>query len=196
MGHRGIFKITENNYTTGYYTHWGAGTVFSGFYRLKNAYDIQVNQFPEKSISEIFGHLSYEGEYLESEDVTDLIFEQLSEDETKTEDLDFETHSMLEMRVIYNLDSNHASIEFNRFYHPRMGSFGIPINEAIHNVDLTLAITKENGIEDFIEASKIFEKGSGIYELLLESSRVKEIAREDVEDYQSKENEELEVEAE
>ncbi|TWH59324.1 hypothetical protein DesLBE_3699 [Desulfitobacterium sp. LBE] len=196
MGHRGIFKIMENNYTTGYYTHWGAGTVFSGFYRLKNAYDIQVNQFPEKSISEIFGHLSYEGEYLESEEVTDLIFEQLSEDETKNEDLNFETHSMLEMRVIYDLDSNHASIEFNHFYHPRMGSFGIPINEAIHNVDLTLAITKEHGIEDFIEASKIFEKGSGIYELLLESSRVKEIAREDVESYRSKENEELEVEVE
>ena len=41
VGHRGIFKVTENNKTTGYYTHWGAGTVFSGFYRLKNAFDIK-----------------------------------------------------------------------------------------------------------------------------------------------------------
>lgn len=196
VGHRGIFKVTENSKTTGYYTHWGAGAVFSGFYRLKNAFGIKENQHPEKSISEIFGHLSYDGEYLETEDVTDLIFEPLTPEETEIENKDFDTHGMLEMRVTFNLDENQALIEYNRFYHPGMGSFNIPIDHALHNVDLTISFTEEKKITDFFEAAKIFEKGSGVYELLLQSSKSKELNQELREPYRNIENEELEVEAE
>jgi hypothetical protein len=196
VGHRGILKVTENNKTTGYYTHWGAGTVFSGFYRLKNAFDIKENQYPEKSISEIFGHLSYNGEYLETEDVTELVFEPLTPEETESEDKDFNTHGMLEMRVTLNLDENHALVEYNRFYHPGMGSFTIPIDHALHNVNLTISYAEERGITDFFEAAKIFEKGSGVYDLLLQSAQVKELNREIQEPYRNMETEELEVEAE
>ncbi len=98
--------MTENNKTTGYYTIGGQEQFSVVFYRLKMPLTSKKISILEKSISEIFGHLSYSGEYLETEDVTELVFEPLTPEETESEDKDFNTHGMLEMRVTLNLDEN------------------------------------------------------------------------------------------
>lgn len=176
MGHRGLYRIMENGMTTYFYSHWGAGSVFSALYRLQNALDIKEEQYPEKSIANILAHLGYDGSYIEDGSETcNLFMEILSKKEARLSNRDFIERSYLEVRITLNIDTNTALFEFNKQYHKNLGNYYLPINEGLHNIKLTIDYAERNGIEEYSEIVKYFEENSGIGDILESAYKMKSV---------------------
>lgn len=48
--------------------HWGAASVFSVFRRLQCAVDLKLGEYDAKNMTDIFGHLGADGNYIQQTD--------------------------------------------------------------------------------------------------------------------------------
>jgi len=150
---------------------WGANAL-SPLFRLLQAKVIQQQEnFPE-TITSIFAHLDYEGQYrhFRLRDA-DMFCSPLTHEEAIGCEQAFSQESGLEMRITLDLEHDHCLLEYNRNcpWYQSMDSLSIPISIGIENVRKLMAYADEKEIYDFNRLIAIYQQGTGI-EALLEKS--------------------------
>jgi len=173
MGSRAIYNIIEHGETHAFLADWGANAL-SPLFRLSQAKAIQHRQENFLStISQIFGHLDYEGKcrLFRLRDV-DMFCKPLTDEEAAGCEQAFLQKSGLEMRITLDLDHDSCLLEYNRNcpWYQSMDNLSIPISTGIENVEKLMVYANEKEIYDFNRLIAIYQQGTGI-EALLEKSR-------------------------
>lgn len=164
MGHRGVYRVIADGKQAAYYTHWGAASIFSVFRRLQCAVDLKEGEYADKNMTDIFAHLGVDGNYTETDDSSDLMFERISLRVRRRYDMDFENCGDLEMRITLNFDTNTAFIEHNplRRIYKYVGNFYIPIDQGLHNLNAVLDYAEKINLNDISKIATIFERRTGL----------------------------------
>lgn len=179
MGSRAIYLIREKGKTMGFSVYQGANAL-SPLLRLYQAKEIQKSLPEPNSITHIFGHLDYGGNYrnprLADED---MFAAYLSPDELRTYNAAYKKGSLIEMRMLFELDKNVFEMEYNPNcpWYRTMGVYSIDLDAGLNNVQKLLTHAEECGISDFGRLLTIYNNSTGLAEKLdaaRDSMRVEE----------------------
>lgn len=173
MGNRAIYIIKEDGESTIFYAHYGANAL-SPLLRFLQAKEIQT-QLPERqSISHIFEHLDYSGQYMNPwhDNIHDMFCERIEDYAVSNYIRDFANNSGLEMRITLDVDSNNCLLEYNRNcpWYTGMDNYSIPLDVGVQNVEKLLKLADKQKIEDFEQLLSIYHKGTGL-DKVLENAR-------------------------
>lgn len=172
MGNQAIYLIHEKGKTTGFAAHYGANAL-SPFWRMLEAQQLQFELGPHLSITHLFEHLDYEGNYqnprLADED---MFCRRIPDSELSSYNEAYKKGSLYEMRVLFELDKNGLQMEYNPNcpWYRTMGCFSIDLDVGLENVRTLLAHAKQYNITDFGRLVTIYQNSTGITEKL-ESAR-------------------------
>lgn len=113
MGNQAIYLIHEKGKTTGFAAHYGANAL-SPLWRMLEAQQLQFELGPHLSITHLFEHLDYEGNYqnprLADED---MFCRRIPDSELSSYNEAYKKGSLYEMRVLFELDKNGLQMEYN-----------------------------------------------------------------------------------
>lgn len=172
MGNQAIYLIHEKGKTTGFAAHYGANAL-SPLWRMLEAQQLQFELGPHLSITHLFEHLDYEGNYqnprLADED---MFCRRIPDSELSSYNEAYKKGSLYEMRVLFELDKNGLQMEYNPNcpWYRTMGCFSIDLDVGLENVRTLLAHEKQYNITDFGRLVTIYQNSTGITEKL-ESAR-------------------------
>lgn len=172
MGNQAIYLIHEKGKTTGFAAHYGANAL-SPLWRMLEAQQLQFELGPHLSITHLFEHLDYEGNYqnprLADED---MFCRRIPDSELSSYNEAYKKGSLYEMRVLFELDKNGLQMEYNPNcpWYRTMGCFSIDLDVGLENVRTLLAHAKQYNITDFGRLVTIYQNSTGITEKL-ESAR-------------------------
>lgn len=172
MGNQAIYLIHEKGKTIGFAAHYGANAL-SPLWRMLEAQQLQFELGPHLSITHLFEHLDYEGNYqnprLADED---MFCRRIPDSELSSYNEAYKKGSLYEMRVLFELDKNGLQMEYNPNcpWYRTMGCFSIDLDVGLENVRTLLAHAKQYNITDFGRLVTIYQNSTGITEKL-ESAR-------------------------
>lgn len=179
MGSRAIYLIREKGETMGFFVYHGTNAL-SPLLRLYQAKEIQKSLPELHSITHIFGHLDYGGNYQNPRLADkDMFATYLSPDELRTYNEVYKKGSLIEMRMLFELDKNDFQMEYNPNcpWYRTMGSYSIDLDVGLDNVQKLFAHAGERGISDFGRLLTIYNNSTGLAEKLdaaRDSMRVEE----------------------
>lgn len=172
MGNQAIYLIHEKGKTTGFAAHYRANAL-SPLWRMLEAQQLQFELGSHLSITHLFEHLDYEGNYqnprLADED---MFCRRIPDSELSSYNEAYKKGSLYEMRVLFELDKNGLQMEYNPNcpWYRTMGCFSIDLDVGLENVRTLLAHAKQYNITDFGRLVTIYQNSTGITEKL-ESAR-------------------------
>ena len=172
MGNQAIYLIHEKGQTAGFAAHYGANAL-SPLWRMLEAQQIQFEMGPHLSMTHIFEHLDYAGNYqnprLADED---MFCRRIPDSELSSYNEAYKNGSLYEMRMLFELDKNGFQMEYNPNcpWYRTMGCFSIDLDVGLENVRTLLAHAKQYNITDFNRLVTIYQNSTGITEKL-ESAR-------------------------
>lgn len=168
MENRAIYIIQEKGETAGFLVHQGANAL-SPLLRLYQAKEIQQKLPAPQSITHIFKHLDYDGRYqnprLADED---MFAAYLPPDALCACNQSYKNGSLIEMRMLFELDKNGFQMEYNPNcpWYRTMGVFSIDLDVGLENVQKLLTHAGERGITDFDRLLAIYHNSTGLADKL------------------------------
>lgn len=173
MGNRAIYIITEDGESSSFYAHYGANAL-SPLLRLLQARELQ-GQLPERqSISHIFEHLDYGGEYVNPrhDNHADMFCERIDDIAVSDYTKDYAKNGGIEMRITLDIDGNNCLLEYNRNcpWYVSMDNYAIPLDTGLRNVEKLLKAAGERGIDEFGQLLSLYHRGTGL-DKALENAR-------------------------
>lgn len=165
-----IYTIIENGETTHLYSHWGANSL-TPMVRLQEALNIQMEN--NKSITDIFAHLSSEGSYLDDKKAVDSIFQKLELTESDFEELKKEPNSLTEMFVTLDIDNQEYTQSYNRNYAPyaymERANFRSTFEVGLKNMQTIMDYSEKLEFSDFWDAVNYLDEKTGVGKFLKDS---------------------------
>lgn len=172
IGNQALYFICEKGQTTGFAAHYGANAL-SPLLRMLEAKQLQFEMGPHLSITHLFEHLDYEGNYQNPRLAdADMFCRRIPDSELSAYNEAYKSGSLYEMRMFFELDKNDFQMEYNLNcpWYRTMGSFCIDLDVGLENVRTLLAHAEQYHITDFGRLVTIYQNSTGITEKL-ESSR-------------------------
>lgn len=171
MGNRALYTIVEKGENNYFYTHMGANAL-SPLLRLAQAKELQKS-LPKQSITHIYKHLDYDGQYQNPRLAdADMFCERIEPTDVSGCQKRYAEHGDLEMRITLDLDHNECLLEYNPNcpWYRTMGAFSIPIDVGLQNVEKLLAHAEKKEIDGFGNLLALYHRSTGL-EDKLESAR-------------------------
>lgn len=171
MGQRAIYNLVENGKNNYFNAHYGA-TSLSPLLRLLQTKDIQQQMVEPTLLSHILEHLDYEAQYQNPRlDDANMFCNRIDEIDISKHIDWFNKGSDIEMRITMNLDDNSCLMEYNRNcpWYRTMGSYSIPLDLGLQNVEKLLHHAEEKGIENFGALFTIYQNSIGIADAIANS---------------------------
>lgn len=168
MGNHEIYIIREKGETSSFCSHYGAN-VLSPLLRMLQVQELLKTFTQPQSFDYAFEHVDYYGKYQNPRlNHADMFCERILPAEIPKYNKSYATHSEIEMRMIFDLDQNCFTMEYNPNcpWYRTMGSFSIDLDVGLDNVQKLLVYAGERGITDFGRLLTIYHRSTGLEDKL------------------------------
>lgn len=168
MSNPAIYIIRENGESHFFSAYYGANAL-SPLLRLSQAKAVQEALSEHPPISQVYEHLDYAGNYRNPRlDDADMFCKRIPPDEMPQYNKDYAEHGNFQMRMIFDLDRNSFTMEYNPNcpWYRTMGSFSIDLDVGLENVRKLLEHAEKKGISDFDGLLNVYQRSTGLEDKL------------------------------